>query len=136
MENLQKRYYQQIFQPLNHLLLGEIILNKGKIIPYKEELVVDKETKISSLKLGGDKILPQEGRGDFREPNPISRKDPPLGKVINSNCTCSLLSLHIFADLIIRETADPPSPDRSFFVGYITLPRKLGYQGSHYAADA
>ena len=51
----------------------------------KEELVVDKEKKISSLKLGGDKILPGEGRRGFGESNPISRKDPPLGKVSNSN---------------------------------------------------
>ena len=49
-----------------------IILEKGKIIPDKEELVVDKEKKISSLILGGDKILPQEERRGFRERNPIS----------------------------------------------------------------
>ena len=62
MGSLQEGYYQRIFQLSNPLLLGEIILQKGKIIPDKEELVVDKEKKISSLKLGGDKIIPQEGR--------------------------------------------------------------------------
>ena len=65
-ENLKKQYYQLIFQLPNPSLLGEIILEKGKIIPEKEELVVDKENKISSLKLGGDKILSQEGRRGFR----------------------------------------------------------------------
>ena len=64
-ENPQKRYYQRIFQLPNPPLLGEIILEKGKIILDKEELVVDKEKKISSLKIGGDKILPQEGRRGF-----------------------------------------------------------------------
>ena len=77
VENPQKRYYQRIFQLLNPSHLVEIILEKGKIILDKEELVFDKENKISSLKLGGDKILPQEGRRGFREPNPISQKDPP-----------------------------------------------------------
>ena len=65
VENLQERYYQRIFQLLNPSLYGEIILEKGKIIPYKEELIVDKEKKISSLKLGGDKILPREGMRGF-----------------------------------------------------------------------
>ena len=96
VENLQKRYYQRIFQLSNPSLLREIILENGKIISDKEEQVVDKEKKISSLKLGGDKILPQEGRRGFCEPNPISRKDPPLGKVSNSNYTYSLLPLNIF----------------------------------------
>ena len=71
-------------------------MEKGKIIHDKEELVYDKENKISSLKLGGDKILPQEGRRGFCEPNPISRKYPPLGKVSNSNCSYSLLPIRIF----------------------------------------
>ena len=79
-ENRQKRYYQRIFQLLSPSLLGEIILEKGKIITDKEEIVVDKEKDISSLKLRGDKILPQEGRRGFREPNPINRKDPPQGR--------------------------------------------------------
>ena len=60
-ENPQKQYYQQIFQLPNPSLLEEIILEKGNIISNKEELVVDKEKKISSLKLGRDKILPQKG---------------------------------------------------------------------------
>ena len=89
-KNPQGRYYQLIFQLLNPLLQGEIILQKGRIILDKEELVVDKEKKISSLKLGGDKILPQEGRRGLGEPNPIRRKDPPLGKVSNSNYSSSL----------------------------------------------
>ena len=71
-------------------------MEKGKIIPDKEELVVDKEKKIFSLKQGEDKILPREGRKGFGEPNPISRKDPPLGKVSNSNCSYSLLPLGTF----------------------------------------
>ena len=50
-ENLQGRYYQWIFQLSNSLFFGEIILKKGKKISDKEELVVDKEKKISSLKL-------------------------------------------------------------------------------------
>ena len=37
----------------------------GKIILGKEELVVDKKKKISSLELEEDKILPQEGRRGF-----------------------------------------------------------------------
>ena len=57
-ENPQNRYYQQIFQLLNPLLLRVIILEKGRIISDKEELVVDKERKISSPKGGGDRILP------------------------------------------------------------------------------
>ena len=61
-ENLQKRYYQQISQLRNPLLLGEIILKNGRIIPNKEELVVYKEKEISSPKLEEDKILPREGR--------------------------------------------------------------------------
>ena len=60
-KNPQKRYYQLS----NPLLVGEIILGKRKIIFDKEELVVDTERKISSLKLG-DKILPREGRRGFR----------------------------------------------------------------------
>ena len=95
-KNPQKQYYQQIYQLLNPSLLGEIILEKGKIISNKEELVVDKEKKISSLKLRGDKILPREGRRGFGEPNLISWKDPPLGKVSNSNCSYSLLPLRSF----------------------------------------
>ena len=71
-------------------------MEKGKIIYDKEELVVDKEKKIFSLKLEGDKILSQEGKRGFRELNPIRRKDPPLGKVSNSNCAYSLLPLRIF----------------------------------------
>ena len=65
-ENPQKRYYHRIFQLPNPSLIGEIILKKGKIIPDKKELVIYKEKKISSLKLGEDKILPQEGRRRFR----------------------------------------------------------------------
>ena len=42
--------------------------------------MIDKEKKISSLKRGGDNIVPREGRRAFRETNPISKKDPPLGK--------------------------------------------------------
>ena len=61
-KNQQGRYYQRIFQLPNPLLLEQIILQKGRIIHDKEELVIDIEKKISSLKLGGDKILPQEGR--------------------------------------------------------------------------
>ena len=57
-ENSQKRYYQRILQLSNPLLVGEIILEKRKIIFDKEELVVDTEKKISFLKLRGDKILP------------------------------------------------------------------------------
>ena len=64
-KNPQKRYYQRILQLSNPLLVGEIILEKKKIIFDKEELVVDTEMKISSLKLGGDKILPREGRRGF-----------------------------------------------------------------------
>ena len=77
VENPQKRYYLWIFHLSNLILLGEIILENGKIIPDMEELVVDKENEISSLKLGGDKILPQEGRRGFREPNLISEKRSP-----------------------------------------------------------
>ena len=95
-KNPQKRYYQQIFQLPKPSLLREIILEKGKIIPNKEDLVVDKEKKISSLKLGGDKILPQKGRRGFCEPNLISRKDSSLGKVSNSNYSYSILPLHTF----------------------------------------
>ena len=94
MENPQKQYYQRIFQLPNLLLLREIILEKGKIIRDKEELVVDKEKKISSLKLGGNKILPQEGMRGFRELNLISRKDLILGKVSNSNYAYHLLPPH------------------------------------------
>ena len=65
-ENPQKRYYQRMLQLSNPLLVREIILEKRKIIFDKEELVVDTERKISSLKLGGDKILPREGRRGFR----------------------------------------------------------------------
>ena len=46
VENPQKQYYQRIFQFPNLLLLGEIILNKGRIIPDMKELVVDKEKHI------------------------------------------------------------------------------------------
>ena len=46
-ENPQKRYYQRIFQLPNPLILREIILYKGKIIPDKEELVVDMEKHIN-----------------------------------------------------------------------------------------
>ena len=46
VENPQKRYYQLIFQFSNPLLLGEIILDKGRVIPDKKELVVDKEKHI------------------------------------------------------------------------------------------
>ena len=70
-------------------------MKKGKIILDKEELVVNKEKKISYLKLEGDKILPQEEMRGFRESNPISWKDPLLGKVSNSNCSYSLLPLRI-----------------------------------------
>ena len=45
-KNPQKRSYQRIYQLLNPSLIGEMI--------------PDKEKKISSLKLRGDKILPQE----------------------------------------------------------------------------
>ena len=72
-ENLQNRYYQRIFQLPNPLLLEEIILDK-------EMTVLDKEKEISSLKLGGDKILLQEGRRGFHQPDPINQKNPPLGK--------------------------------------------------------
>ena len=61
VENTQKRYYHRIFQLSNPSLLEEIIMENGKTIFDKEELVVDKEKNISSLKLGRDKILPQEG---------------------------------------------------------------------------
>ena len=49
-ENLQKRYYQLIFQLSNPLLLEEIILDKGMIIPNKEELVFDKEREVLIIK--------------------------------------------------------------------------------------
>ena len=88
----------------------EIILDKGRIVPEKEK-------KISSLKLQGDKILLQEGRRGFHQLDHINQEEPLLGKVSNSNCAYSLLSLHIFYDLIIREATDPPSPDRQFFAG-------------------
>ena len=65
-ENPQKQYYQRMLQLSNPLLVREIILEKRKIIFDKEELVVDTERKISSLKLGGNKILPREGRRGFR----------------------------------------------------------------------
>ena len=48
-ENPQKQYYQRIFQFPNPLLLEEIILDKGRLIPDKEELVFDKEREISFL---------------------------------------------------------------------------------------
>ena len=94
--NPQKRSYQRIYQLPNPSFLGEKILEKGKVIPNKEELVIDKEKKISFLKLGGDKILSREGMREFREPNPISKKDPPLGKGCTSNFAATLLPLHIF----------------------------------------
>ena len=95
-ENPRKRYYQLIFQLPNLSLIREIILKKGKIILDKEELVVYKEKKISFLKLREEKILPQEGRKGFRGPNPISKKDPQLERVSNSNCSYSILPLRIF----------------------------------------
>ena len=84
-------------------------MDEGRIIP-------DKKKEISSLKLG-DKILLREGRRGFHRPDPINKEEPPLGKVSNSNHTYSLIPLHIFADLIIREAAGPPSSDRPFFAG-------------------
>ena len=87
---------------------------------------------------GSDPLFRLNRKGmlqDFHEPNPISRKNPPLGKVINFYCTCSLLPFHIFTDLIIGEVTGPPSPNCPFFANYITLPTKLGYQGSHCVAD-
>ena len=50
VENSQKRYYQPIFQLPNPLLLGEIILDKIRIIHNKEELVFDKERERLFLK--------------------------------------------------------------------------------------
>ena len=96
VKNSQKQYYQRIFQFPNLSLLEEIILEKGKIISDKEELVVDKEKKIFSLKLGEDEILPRKGRRGFCKPNPVSQKDPPLGNVSNSSCSFSFLPLRIF----------------------------------------
>ena len=73
-------------------------------------IVLDKENEISSLKLEGDKIILQERRRGFHQPDPINQEDPLLGKVCNSNCANSLLlALHIFVDLIIGETTSPPS---------------------------
>ena len=69
-ENPQKQYYHRIFQLSNPLLLGEIILDKGRIVP-------DKEKDISSLKLGGHKILLQERMRGFHQLDPISKEDPP-----------------------------------------------------------
>ena len=117
-KNPQGRYYQRIFQLSNPLLHGEIILQKGRIILDKEEPVVNKEKKISSLKLGGDKILPQEGRRGLGEPNPIRRKDPPLGKVSNSNYSCSLLLHDTFCLLNHRRGGRPTVAGTPIFCGF------------------
>ena len=54
------------------------------------------------------------------------RKSPHEKRVSNSNCMNSLfLLLHPFADLIIGETDDTPSPD-FFFQVYIALPMPKG----------
>ena len=46
----------------------------------------------------------------------INQEDPYDEKVCNSNCANSLLlSLSIFVDLIIREVAEPLSPNRPFY---------------------
>ena len=97
-------------------------MQKGKIIPDKEELVVDKENKISSLKLGGDKILPQKGRRELGEPNPINRKDPLQRKKKAILTILVLFSLLIaFVDLIIGEAVGPPLLERHFLQVHIAL---------------
>ena len=60
-ENLQKQYYQRIFQPPNPLLLEEIIQDKGKIIHDKEGLVIDKEKHIYPYK----KEIPSRDRREI-----------------------------------------------------------------------
>ena len=57
----------------------------------------------------------------FRELDPISQKDPLLGKVCTSNFTYSLLPLHNFANLIIGEVADPLSSKCPFLQVHIAL---------------
>ena len=89
VENPQNRYYQKIFQLPNPLLLGEIIMDKGRI-------VLDMEKESSSLKLRGGKILLREGNIGFCQHGPINQEDPFLGKLSNSNCSYSPLSLSIF----------------------------------------
>ena len=73
MENLQKRYSKQNFQLPNPLLIEEIILDKGMIIPDKEELVYDKEREISFLKKKGDSF--RRKREGFSKPSSINQKD-------------------------------------------------------------
>ena len=76
MKNPQKKYHLRIFQLSNHLLIGEIILDKGKIILDKGELVVDKEKQIFSK----NKRFLHEIGGRFGKPLPIHQDDPTRGE--------------------------------------------------------
>ena len=72
VENPQNQYYQRIFQLSNPLLLGEIILDKGRIIPDKEELVFDRERELSLPKKR--RFFRRKKRG-FSKPPSINQED-------------------------------------------------------------
>ena len=95
-----------------HYFSKGLILDKEELILYKEELILDMEEDILSLRLINFLSKNQEEIG---EPLSINEEDPPQweGKQFQL-CEPSISSSPYFADLLIREAADPPSPDCPF----------------------